>query len=206
MKIGILGAGSVGRALAGLIRAAGHEPLISERTPSGDTVNFEEAAQSGEIVVIAVPYNATEVLLPSLASTLAGKTVVDATNPLNDDWSPKVLGAETSAAEEIAKLLPGTHIVKAFNTVFADIMTPEKLTRLGVRVTGFIASDHDSARRQVADLAKGMGLAPVETGPLATARYLEAMAHLNIAIAVRQSGGTDAAFLYHQAAGQAVRQ
>jgi len=201
MKVGILGAGSVGRALAGLIRAAGHEPLISERSPSGDTVSFEEAATAGEIVIIAVPYNATEVLLPSLASALAGKTVVDATNPLNDDWSPKVLGAETSAAEEIAKLLPDAHVVKAFNTVFADIMTPEKLIRLGVRVTGFIASDHDGARRQVADLAEGMGLAPVETGPLATARYLEAMAHLNIAIAVGQAGGTDAAFVYHQAGG-----
>ncbi|MBO6689329.1 MAG: NAD(P)-binding domain-containing protein [Henriciella sp.] len=201
MKIGILGAGSVGRALAGLIRAACHEPLISERTPSGDTVSFEDAATAGEIVIIAVPYNASEVLLPSLANALAGKIVVDATNPLNDDWTPKVLGAETSAAEEIAKLLPGSQVVKAFNTVFADIMAPEKLTRLGVPVTGFVASDHDGARRQVADLAKAMGLAPVETGPLATARYLEAMAHLNIAIAVGQSGGTDAAFLYHQAAG-----
>ncbi|MEL6858356.1 MAG: NAD(P)-binding domain-containing protein [Pseudomonadota bacterium] len=201
MKIGILGAGSVGRALGGLIRAAGHEPLISGRTPSGDTVSFEEAAETGEIVIIAVPYNATELMLPSLARALSGKTVVDATNPLHDDWSPKVLGAETSAAEEIAKLLPGAHIIKAFNTVFADIMMPEKLTRLDAPVTGFVASDHDGARRQVADLAKGMGLAPVETGPLATARYLEAMAHLNIAIAVGQSGGTDAAFLYHQAAG-----
>ncbi|MEO1041458.1 MAG: NAD(P)-binding domain-containing protein [Pseudomonadota bacterium] len=206
MIIGILGAGSVGRALAGLIRNAGHEPLISERTPSEDTASFQDAAEAGEVVIIAVPYTATQTLLPPLAGALAAKTVVDATNPLNDDWSPKVLGAQTSAAEEIAKLLPGAHVVKAFNTVFADVMASEKLTRLGVRVTGFVASDHDGARRQVADLADGMGLAPVETGPLATARYLEAMAHLNIAIAVGQSGGTDAAFLYHQAVGQEVRQ
>ncbi|MEO1324800.1 MAG: NAD(P)-binding domain-containing protein [Pseudomonadota bacterium] len=201
MEIGILGAGSVGRALASLVRKAGHKPLISERNPSGDTVGFEDAAQSGEMVIIAVPYSATEALLPPLASCLAGKPVVDATNPLNDDWSPRILGAETSAAEEIAKLLPNAYVVKAFNTVFADIMTPEKLTRLGAPVTGFVASDHDSARARVADLVKHMGLAPVETGPLSTARYLEAMAHLNIAIAVGQSGGTDAAFLYHQTAG-----
>ncbi|MEM7493300.1 MAG: NAD(P)-binding domain-containing protein [Pseudomonadota bacterium] len=201
MKVGILGAGSVGRALAGLIKAAGHAPLISERKPSVDTVSFEEAATVGEIVIIAVPYTATKVLLPQLACALEGKTVVDATNPLNDDWSPKILGAETSAAEEIARLLPGAHIVKAFNTVFADIMKPGRLTRLGAPVTGFIAGDEARARRQVIDLAKDMGLAPIETGPLATARYLEAMAHLNIAIAVGQSGGTDAAFLYHQATG-----
>ncbi|MEO1038675.1 MAG: NAD(P)-binding domain-containing protein [Pseudomonadota bacterium] len=198
MKIGIIGAGSVGRALAGLARNAGHAPVLSERTPSGDTVSFQEAAGVGEIVIIAIPYTATPAVLPPLAAALAGKTVVDATNPLNDDWSPKVLGAETSAAEEIAGLLPGAHVVKAFNTVFADIMTPDKLIRLGAPVTGFIAGDDDAARRQVAGLVKDMGLAPVEIGPLATARYLEAMAHLNIAIAVGQSGGTDAAFLYHQ--------
>ncbi|MEO1661157.1 MAG: NAD(P)-binding domain-containing protein [Pseudomonadota bacterium] len=201
MKIGILGAGSVARALANLISAAGHETLVSERTPSGDAVSFAEAAQSGEIIIIAVPYTATESMLPSLANALEGKIVVDATNPLNDDWSPKILGAETSAAEEIARLLPGAHIVKAFNTVFADIMKSDKLNRLGVPVTGFIAGDDIGARAQIAGLIKAMGLAPVETGPLATARYLEALAHLNIAIAVGQSGGTDAAFLYHQAAG-----
>ncbi|MEL6238889.1 MAG: NAD(P)-binding domain-containing protein [Pseudomonadota bacterium] len=199
--MGILGAGSVARALAGLARDGGHEPLLSEREPKADTLSFEDAAKSGDIVIIAVPYTATTTLLPPLAGVLAGKTVVDATNPLNDDWSPKILGTETSAAGEITKLLPGAQIVKAFNTVFADIMTSDKLTRLGVSVTGFVAGDDSGARRQVADLVKGMGLHPVETGPLSTARYLEAIAHLNIAIAVGQSGGTDAAFLYHQAAG-----
>ncbi|MEL6473907.1 MAG: NAD(P)-binding domain-containing protein, partial [Pseudomonadota bacterium] len=132
MKIGIVGAGSVAHALAGLARDAGHEPLLSEREPKADTLSFEDAAKSGDIVIIAVPYAATATLLPPLAGVLAGKTVVDATNPLNDDWSPKVLGAQTSAAEEIAKYLPGAHIVKAFNTVFAGIMTSDKLTRLGV--------------------------------------------------------------------------
>lgn len=199
MKIGIIGAGSVGRALAGLARTGGHSPVLSERVPSDDTVGFQDAAEAGGVVIIAIPYTATASVLPPLAVALAGKTVIDATNPLNDDWSPKILGAQTSAAEEIAKLLPGARVVKAFNTVFADIMVADKLSCLGVPVTGFVAGDEAAARHQVADLVKDMGLAPVETGPLATARYLEAMAHLNIAIAVGQSGGTNAAFLYHQA-------
>jgi len=79
-------------------------------------------------------------------------------------------------------------------------MKPERLTRLGVPVTAFVAGDDAEARQQVSSLARSMGFAPIETGPLSTARYLEAMAHLNIAIAVGQSGGTDAAFLYDQAA------
>ncbi|MCI5043787.1 MAG: NAD(P)-binding domain-containing protein [Aquisalinus sp.] len=198
MKIGILGAGSVGNALASLAQAAGHQVVLSQRNPSDKTASFEYAAQASDIVIIAIPYAATASVLPTLSQELSGKTVIDATNPLNDDWSPKILDPETSGAELIATLLPASHVVKAFNTIFADIMTPDGLKRLGVPVTVFVAGDHLAACQQVSALANEMGFAPIETGPLATARYLEAMAHLNIAIAVGQGKGTDAAFIYHQ--------
>jgi len=195
MKIGILGAGNVGTRLAELARAAGHDVLVGSR--KGDA-SLADASRHGDIILIAVHYHAVEDALKPLSELLAGKIVIDATNPLNDDWSPRILGENTSAGEEIAKLLPNSKIVKAFNTVFADIMSTEGLSRNGSAVTAFVASDHDDAVKTVADFAKSIGFAPVTSNKLIVARYLEAIAHLNIELAVGQGGGTNAAFLYHR--------
>ncbi|MEO1603425.1 MAG: NADP oxidoreductase, partial [Pseudomonadota bacterium] len=152
-----------------------------------------------EVIILAIPFFAAEDVLPTLAEQIADRIVIDATNPLNDDWSPRLLGQENSAAEEIARLLPDAKLVKAFNTIFADIMSESGFDRHGQKATLFIAGDDEVAVATVAGLASDMGLLPVRTGALTTARYLEAMAHLNIAIAVGQSGGTNAAFVYHRA-------
>lgn len=74
----------------------------------------------------------------------------------------------------------------------------DKLARPENRITAFLAGDDAPAKEVVAKLASDIGFAPLDTGPLLNARYLEAMAHLNIAIAVGQKGGTDAAFIYDQ--------
>ena len=198
MKIGILGAGSVGASLAELAKNAGHDVRIAERNPRAPRVDFLEAASFGEIVIIAIPYKAVDSVLPALQVALADKIVIDATNPLNDDWSPLIVGAESSAGEEIAKTLPNSILVKAFNTVFADTMNAEGLERNGDKVTGFVATDSLDAWESVASLQTSMGFNPVYTGGLQNARYLEAMAHLNISIAVGQGGGTKAAFIYNQ--------
>lgn len=204
MKIGILGFGNVGRKLAQLLEGADHELIVGvrDRAKVADAPysagSLDDAARLSEAVVIAVPYAACAALLPDLAGGLAGKIVIDATNPLNGDWSPLFLGEENSAGEEIARLLPGSRVVKAFNTVFADIMRQDRLDRDGLRTTAFICGDDATANAEVARLAQTIGFAPLITGPLRSARYLEAMAHLNIAIAVAQGGGTNAAFLYHQ--------
>jgi hypothetical protein len=120
--------------------------------------------------------------------------------PLFAQWSPLLLGQDNSAGEEIQRLLPGARVVKAFNTVFADVMTSDRLSRDGQRATTFIAGDDERADDEAAALARSVGFAAVKVGPLSASRYLEAMAHLNIGIAVGQKGGTNAAFLYHQAA------
>jgi 8-hydroxy-5-deazaflavin:NADPH oxidoreductase len=197
MKIGIIGGGNLGRRLAALWQGAGHAVAVgvrgAGRPASGaayPVASVEGAAAYGEAVVLA---------LPALADALSGKVVVDATNPVRADWSPWPLGDQNSAAEEAARLLPGARVVKAFNTVFADVMEPARLTRGGLRVTAFVAGDDESANGLVARLATDAGFAPLVVGPLANARYLEAMAHLNIALA--QKGGTDAAFVYHRAGG-----
>jgi 8-hydroxy-5-deazaflavin:NADPH oxidoreductase len=73
-----------------------------------------------------------------------------------------------------------------------------ELVRDGQAITAFIAGDHDESKQKVMALATDIGYAPVDTGPLYTARYLESMAHLNIQIAINQGGGTNAAFVYLQ--------
>jgi 8-hydroxy-5-deazaflavin:NADPH oxidoreductase len=207
MKIGIIGCGSVGTKLATLMAHAGHQVIVGARNVSKakaetayQVTTIAKAVTHGEVMVLAIPYSACVDVLSPLASELAGKIVIDATNPLNADWSPLLLGEQNSAGEEIARQLPKSQIVKAFNTVFADIMVVDRLKRGVTPATAFICGNNTEAVKKVAGLAKDIGFTPVITGPLQNSRYLEGMAHLNIAIAVGQSGGTNAAFLYDQAA------
>lgn len=204
MKIGIVGGGKVGGALARLASAAGHEVRVGRRehAQDGDAVavgSMAEACTHGDLVVLAIPFLVCDDILPALAPNLAGRIVIDATNPLQADWSPLWLGEANSAAQHIAALLPGARVVKAFNTVFADVMHPDGLARSGeARVTAFVASDDEEAAASVEAFAASLGFAPIRVGALAQARHLESLAHLNIAIAVGCGGGTDAAFVYDQ--------
>ena len=95
-------------------------------------------------------------------------------------------------------MLPAARVVKAFNTIFADVRQPERILRDGQWITAFFCGDDDAAKAEVIELIPGCGFAPLDCGPLRVARFLEAMARLNIRIAVGQGGGTNAAFLYHQ--------
>jgi 8-hydroxy-5-deazaflavin:NADPH oxidoreductase len=199
MKIAILGFGNVGQKFVGLFSKAGHEVIIGLRSGSNQNLpypsaSFKKAAELGDVVAIALPFTACLDVLPALANVTGGKVIIDSTNPVNADWSPKLLGQENSASEEISRLLPDAHVVKAFNTIFADAMDTPVID--GQTITAFVAGDNDEAKQTVMTLAKDIGYAPVDTGPLYTARYLESMAHLNIQIAVGQGGGTHAAFVY----------
>ncbi len=204
MKIAIVGYGNVGKQLAALFSAAGHDVLIGTKdgTQGGDVYRalpLQAAAAQADILAIALPFGAVKEVLAPLASALAGKIVLDVTNPVNADWSPMLLGQENSAAEEIARLVPQAHVVKAFNTIFADVMPHEHHDRAGQLISAFVASDNADAAVTVLELARACRFAPVAVGPLRMARQLEALAHLNIQIAVGQGGGTNAAFVYHQA-------
>ncbi len=205
MNIAIFGAGPVGNQLTTLCEAAGHQVLVCTRSaPSASssrvTHRFEAGARQAEAVVLAIPFRvAVEVLRP-LKSLLHGKIVIDCTNPLNADWSPMLLGQTNSAAEEIARALPGARVVKAFNTIFADVMPAARRDRSGLRSTAFVAGDEDVAKQSVMQLATSFGFSSADVGPLWVARHLESMAQLNIQIAIGQKGGTNAAFIYHQGA------
>ena len=201
MKIAILGFGNVGKQFAALFNQAGYEIVLglrsapSQELPYGAT-SFKEAAEAADCIVLAIPFTACLDVLPKLAKVTRGKIIIDSTNPLNSDWSPKLLGEENSAAEEISRLLPDAYVVKAFNTIFADVMG--QLAIEGQAITAFVAGDNDGAKQTVMTLASDIGYAPLNTGALSTARYLESLAHLNIQIAVGQGGGTNAAFIYLQ--------
>jgi predicted dinucleotide-binding enzyme len=203
MKIAVFGFGNVGKQLAALFSAAGHDVLIGSKNGNqgGDTYRalpLQTAAEQADMLAIALPFGAVKEVLAPLASVLAGKIVVDVTNPVNADWSPMLLGEENSAAEEIARLVPQAHLVKAFNTIFADVMPQERHDRAGHLISAFVASDHADASATVVELARACHFSPVAVGPLRMARQLEALAHLNIQIAAGQGGGTNAAFVYHQ--------
>lgn len=197
MKIGIIGNGNVATRIATLLRTDTHEVVVGVRRPQGGQASFSEAATHGDVVILTVPYLAANAVLTAVRNILTGKIVIDVTNPLNEDWSPLSLGADSSGGEEIQRLVPEARVVKAFNTIFADAMMRRTSDAKGTQTAAFLCGDDAEARQVVAALARDAGFAPVDAGPLKCARYLEAMAHLNIQLAVAMGGGTRAVFGYH---------
>ncbi len=121
---------------------------------------------------------------------LQGKVVIDITNPLTADYMGLTLGHSTSAAEEIAKAVPGAQIVKGFNTVFAQVLAEGADFGAGRSVTVFVASDSERARQTASALAHSMGFEVVDAGGLKNARYLEPLAGLNIYLGYGAGLGT----------------
>lgn len=203
MNISIFGTGNMARGLAARFAQAGHQVTIASRDLSkvqaaaaelGNNIqaaSYADAAGKAEAVVLAVPYEAANEVITA-AGGLAGKIVIDITNPLTADYSGLIIGHSTSAAEEIQKSAPAARLVKAFNTVFASVLQNEGKAA-GQKVTVFVAGDDAEARKAVADLATSAGFKSVETGGLASARYLEPVAGLNIALAYGLGHGTDIA-------------
>jgi 8-hydroxy-5-deazaflavin:NADPH oxidoreductase len=209
MNIAVIGTGNVGSRLAKLFVLANHRVVLGSRDPRkakeiaatiGEKavgMTYAEAASAADVLVIATPWanNATLEAVQKLGD-LSGKIVIDCTNPLAPDYVSNLLGHTTSSAEEIAKLIPRARVVKAFNTIFADIMEPGKQTFEGHRGTGFHCGDDPEAKEVVAKLIQDAGFEPIDVGILKNARYLEPMAQLNIQIAYVLGGGTDVAFRY----------
>lgn len=187
MKIGIIGNGNVGSALARGLERAGHEV----RAVGKDGAAIRDTAASAELVVVAVPFGAIDSLVKVAADALAGKTVVDVTNALDASMNLAV-GFTTSGAEELQKKLPKSRVVKAFNTVFAQHMDSGKLG--DKPLSAFVAGDDESARKQVIELARTIGFDPVDSGPLKNARLLEPLAFFNIQLGYGLGLGTQIGF------------
>lgn len=177
MNIGIIGSGSIGATAARLFAEAGHDVAISNsRGPEslrdlaagiGHNVRaatVEEAAEFGEVVLVAIPFFAYETLP---ADRLSGKTVVDATNYYAGRDGKMDFGGLTSS-ELIARHLPGARIVKAFNTMYYATLGAEGKPSAPVqeRLVLFMAGDDDEAKATVSHLIEEIGFAPVDTGSL----------------------------------------
>jgi 8-hydroxy-5-deazaflavin:NADPH oxidoreductase len=194
MDIAIIGAGNVGRALAASALRAGQSVSVS--SASGDSARAaaeatgaraaesnRAAVEGADLVVLAVPYTAVDAVLGSIGDALAGKVVVDATNPLKADYSGLATNG-ASGAEEIQGKAPGARVVKAFNTALAARQA-DPAVAAGLRVDGYVAGDDEDAKATVLRLAEAIGFNPVDAGGLAMARYLEGMAWLNISLQMR---------------------
>ena len=144
------------------------------------------------MIVLATGYDDAVSALKSVGS-LAGKVVIDITNPLTADYMGLTLGHSTSAAEEIARAVPDAEVVKAFNTVFAQVLSDGADFGKGQTVSVFVASDSERARQTAKALAESMGFATVDAGSLKNARYLEPLGGLNIYLAYGAGLGTSIA-------------
>jgi NADPH-dependent F420 reductase len=188
MKVAIIGAGNVGKALGTSIARAGHDVTIAAKHPEHARAAAQEigaiaaptsaaAASDADVVILAIPFvGAGDEVAREIRDAVAGKTVVDVTNPMRPDFSG--LATEgSSAAEEFQRRLPEAHVVKAFNTIFATNQAhPSR------EIDGYVAGDDDKAKQQVISLIDSIGFAPLDVGPLTAARYLEGMAVINIGL------------------------
>jgi hypothetical protein len=186
-KIGIIGDGNVGSALARGLQRAGHDV----RAVGNDKAAVRDIAGWAETVIVAVPFGAIDDVVKNAGEVLAGKTVVDVTNSLTPDYQ-LALGFTTSGAEELQKKLPKTRVVKALNTVFSPHMETGRLGEK--RLTAFVAGDDAGAKTAVLGLARDIGFDAVDAGPLKNARLLEPLAYLNIQLGYVLGMGTQIGF------------
>ena len=203
MKITVLGTGNMGSAFAKQLSAAGHTVRITGRDIAKaealaaplDNVSAYPAAQAladSDVIVVATAFGDAVAALHSLGD-LSGKVVIDITNPLSADYMSLTLGHVTSAAEEIAKAVPQAQVVKAFNTLFAQVLADGPAFAGNQTGSVFVASDSERAKQTATTLARSLGWGVVDAGGLVNARYLEPLAGFNIYLGYGAGLGTSIA-------------
>jgi 8-hydroxy-5-deazaflavin:NADPH oxidoreductase len=193
MKVGVLGSGDVAKTLASGFLKHGHQVMLGSRTPAkladwkkanagAETGTFSEAAAFGDLLVLAVKGSvAAEALGAAAASNLAGKTVVDACNPIAD--APPVNGVlrfftdlNESLMEKLQKEFPVANFVKAFNSVgFGNMVNPHFS---GGKPTMFICGNSDAAKKTVGEIVTQFGWETADMGKVEAARAIEPLCML----------------------------
>lgn len=177
-SVTVIGNGNMGQAIAGLASKGGHAVQVL-------TQNDHEHAVTGDVVVLAVPYAALAGIVEARGAELAGKVVVDITNPVNfETFDSLVVAADSSATAELAASLPQSKVVKAFNTNFAGTLASGSVG--GATTTVLVAGDDADAKSVVSDLVKAAGLEAKDAGSLARARDLESLGFLQIGLAASE--------------------
>jgi NADPH-dependent F420 reductase len=203
MKIAIIGSGNIG---AGLARPWGkaHEVTFGARKPDdaelGATAKslgvavatIADAIRGAEVVALAMPYGALADVVAA-GGDWKGKIVIDCTNAVErgPDGMGLKYGHTTSAAEELAKTIPGAHVVKSFNAQGAENL--ENPVFGGVAASNFYCGDDAGAKAKVKELIEAIGFEAVDAGPLRNARLVEPLMLLWMASS-RAVGSRDIAF------------
>jgi len=152
----------------------------------------KDAVRECPIVLLSVRWANVEEAI-SACGDLEGKILIDCTNPLKPDLSGLLIGHTTSAAEEIQRLAPGAHVVKAFNTIFAEVYHSESRLFGTRRLSMFYAGDDKEAKSAVSRLILDTGFEPIDSGPLTSARFLEPLAALMVYMGYVMGMGTNIA-------------
>lgn len=200
MNIAIIGTGNIGSGLARVFAKTRHTVFVVDHDGGTSTqsalkaeglevraADAATAVEAADVVILATPYDAAAQVAGQ--ADFAGKIVVDVSNPVTVDFSALQVGHTSSAAEEIAKLLPGATVAKAFNTIFAQHYAGS-LQIGGRKLQTFIASDNEDVRETLKSLAAEIGLDPHDAGPLSNARYLESVGYMNIQFGYMLGQGT----------------
>lgn len=205
MQITVLGAGNVGEALGTGWVKAGHTVTFAVRNPAdakydahraaGATVApIADAVSTGDIIVLATPWDATQSIIESCGS-LAGKIVFDCTNPLGPGLK-LLVGHTDSGGEMVARWAPQARVVKIFNTTgFANMADPKYGEYASVM---FYAGDDAGAKKVAHQLAADLGFDPLDAGPLSNSRLLEPLACVWIDQAMIRGLGRNFAFVVHR--------
>jgi NADPH-dependent F420 reductase len=176
--VSIIGTGNMGQAIAGVVSRSGNTVELLNHSDAGKPA-------TGEVVVLAVPYGAVAEVIAQRGAQLAGKVVVDITNPVNfETFDSLVVPADGSAAAEIAAALPQSRVVKAFNTTFAATLASGTVG--DVPTTVLIAGDDADAKSLLAGIVTAGGLRAIDAGSLRRARELEALGFLQISLAAAE--------------------
>jgi predicted dinucleotide-binding enzyme len=172
-NVTIFGSGNMGTAIASVITAGG---------ASVEHIGSDGGTVTGDIVVLAVPYPALEAIVASHGAQLAGKIVVDITNPLDfSTFDSLVVADGSSAAAELATALPSSTVLKAFNTTLAATLSAKKVGDLDTTV--LIAGDDETAKQTLASLVTAGGVQAIDAGSLKRAHELEALGFLQLTLA-----------------------
>jgi NADPH-dependent F420 reductase len=199
MKVTIIGAGNMGRGIGTRVVAGGNDVEIIDldleeaRALAAElrgaaaggasaTAVASGGAIGGEVVVVALYYPGSLEAIDQYRDQLAGKVVVDISNPIDfETLDGLVVPHDSSGAEEVAKTVPeGTPVVKAFNTTFARVLIPGEID--GQQLDVLIAGDDAEAKRKVASLAEAGGMRAIDAGPLRRARQLEQLHFLQVVL------------------------
>jgi len=174
--LSIIGNGNMAKAIGGVAAAGGNTVEYLGR--SGGAVN-------GDIVVLAIPFGEVDEALETYGPALAGKVVVDITNPVDfATFDGLAVPADSSAAAVIAEKVPAAKVLKAFNTTFAATLASGKVG--AEKTTVLIAGDDDAAKSTLSAVVTAAGLNAIDAGSLKRARELEALGFQQISLAASE--------------------